>query len=388
LSPSYHFNRAAFEGLGDDADRLVTTDNRASFYLGGQISVSVIRGRHNAKIGMYGFAQRDNTLVGLEGNAADPVALTATPVPISVPLTRQKTSGDLEALFVEDQFKAASWLTLNAGVRFTRFSGLATETAGSPRLGAAIQIPRLKWIIRGSYARFYQAPPLDTAGNGLHELLADQSLGFLPLRGERDEQHEIGLTIPVRGWAFELANFRTGAHNFFDHDAIGNSNLFFPLTIEAVRITGTEFTVRAPHLFKKLDIHLVYSHQSIEGSGAVTGGLTDFTPPSAGTFFLDHDQRDTLRAGASLTLPYNSWASTSVSYGSGFLKGDGPDHLPAYSTVDVALGKSFSETWSVKISGTNLVNKHYFVDLSNTFGGSHFGEPRMISAQVRYRFHY
>lgn len=388
LSPSYHFNRAAFEGLGDDADRLVTTDNRASFYLGGQASLSVVRGRHNAKIGMYGFAQHDDSLIGVEGNGADPEDPTAIPVPVSVPLTRQKTSGDLEAIFVEDQFKAASWLTLNVGIRFTRFSGLITETAGSPRLGLAIQIPHLKWVIRGSYARFYQAPPLDTAGNGLQQLLADQFLGFLPLRGERDEQHEIGLTIPFRGWAFEVDNFRTGAHNFFDHDAIGNSNLFFPLTIEAVRITGTEVTVRAPRLFKKLDIHLVYSHQSVEGSGAVTGGLTDFIPPSAGFFYLDHDQRDTLSTGASLTLPHHSWASATFSYGSGFLNGDGPDHLPAHSILDLALGKSFSENWSAKVSAMNLANKHYFVDLSNTFGGSHFGEPRMISAQLRYTFHY
>jgi outer membrane receptor protein involved in Fe transport len=388
LSPSYHFNRAAFEGLGDDVDRLVTTDNRASFYLGGQVSLSVVRGRHNAKIGMYGFAQHDSTLIGVEGNGADPEDPTAIPVPVSVPLTRQKTSGDLEALFIEDQFKATSWLTLNAGVRFTRFAGLIAETAGSPRLGVAIQIPHLKWVIRGSYARFYQAPPLDTAGNGLQELLTDQSLGFLPLRGERDEQHEIGLAIPFRGWAFEVDNFRTGAHNFFDHDAIGNSNLFFPLTIEAVRITGTEVTVRAPHLFKKLDIHLVYSHQSVEGSGAVTGGLTDFTPPSAGSFFLDHDQRNTLNTGFSLTLPRSSWVSSTLSYGSGFLNGDGPDHLPAYSTLDLAVGKSFGENWSVKLTGTNLANKHYFVDISNTFGGSHFGEPRMISVQLRYRFHY
>src|SRR3954447_24883375 len=36
LSPSYHFNRAAFEGLGAPDQRLVTTDNRASSYVGGQ----------------------------------------------------------------------------------------------------------------------------------------------------------------------------------------------------------------------------------------------------------------------------------------------------------------------------------------------------------------
>lgn len=388
LSPSYHFNRAAFEGVGDEADRIVTTDNRASFYLGGQASLAVIRGHHNAKIGVYGFSQHDNTLVGLEGNSPNPDDPTAPPVPVSVPLTRQKVSGDLEALFVEDQYKPFTWLTINAGVRFTRFSGLITETAGSPRLGVAVLIPHLNWVIRGSYSRYYQAPPLDTVGNGLQQLLTDQQLGFLPLRGERDEQHEVGITIPFRGWAFEVDNFRTGAHNFFDHDAIENSNLFFPLTIEAARITGTEVTVRAPHLFKKLDVHMVYSHQTAEGSGAVTGGFTDFSPPDAAPFFLDHDQRNTLSTGFSLTLPHTSWVSGNVSYGSGFLNGDGPDHLPAYATVDMAVGKSFGENWAIKLSGTNLANKHYFVDLSNTFGGSHFGEPRMISAQLRFRFHY
>jgi outer membrane receptor protein involved in Fe transport len=388
VSPSYHFNRAAFEGLGDDADRLVTTDNRASFYVGGQASLGIVRGRHNAKIGFYGFGQHDNTSIAVEGNGADPDDPTAIPIPVSVPLTKQAVSGDLEAIFAEDQFKAFSWLTLNAGVRFTRFSGLITETAGSPRVGAAVQIPHLHWVIRGSYGRFYQAPPLDTVGNGLQQLLTDQSLGFLPLRGERDEQREIGLTIPFRGWAFEIDNFRTGAHNFFDHDAIGNSNLFFPLTIDAARVTGTEVTLRAPRLFKKLDVHMVYSHQSAEGSGAVTGGLTDFTPPDEGFFFLDHDQRNTLNTGFSLTLPRTSWISGTVGYGSGFLNGDGPDHLPQYATVDLAVGKSFGERWALKLSGTNLANKHYFLDFSNTFGGSHFGEPRMISGQVRFRFHY
>ena len=76
------------------------------------------------------------------------------------------------------------------------------------------------------------------------------------------------------------------------------------------------------------------------------------------------------------------------SYGSGFLNGDGPQHLPSYRTIDLSLGKSFSESWSVKLSALNLTNKRYFIDLSNTFGGSHFGNPRELSLQVRYRFRY
>jgi outer membrane receptor protein involved in Fe transport len=385
VTPSYHFNRAAFEGLGDPQDREVTTDNRASSYIGGQASLSVVKGRHNAKVGFYGFAQQDSTLLSLFGTSDTGDSVAFGPV-------RQKARGDLEAVFVEDQFKAASWLVLNGGVRFTRFSGLITETAASPRLGVAIQVPRLHWVLRASYSRFYQAPPLDTVSDQLQQTIFNpEGLGFLPLRGERDEQRDIGITIPVKGWVVDVDNFRTGAHNFFDHDAIGNSNLFFPLTIAGARITGTEVTVRSPRAFNGVDFHLTYSHQKAQGSGAVTGGKTDFSPPDNAPFFLDHDQTDTLVTGVNVALPWRSWISGDVLYGSGFLNGNGlqePTHLPGYATVDLAVGKSFGENWAVKITGTNLANKHYFVDLSNTFGGSHFADPRIIAVQVKFRFHY
>jgi len=379
VAPSYHFNRAAFEGLGATDQRLVTTDNRASSYFGGQASVNVVKGRHNASVGFYGFAQHDNTLFGLTGtnDSGDPV--DAHP-------PRQKVSGELDAFWIQDQYKAASWLSLTAGVRFTRFSGLVTETAGSPRLGVAIQIPRLHWVLRGAYSRYYQAPPLDTVSPDVLSVSPDQ--GFLPLRGERDEQRDFGLTIPLRGWVLEFDQFRTAAHNFFDHDALGNSNLFIPLTIESVRIVGYEATVRSPKLFKKIDLHLAYSHQSVEGSGGVTGGLTDFAPPAEGFFFLDHDQRQTLSAGFTAVLPYKSWLSGNVSAGSGFLDGDGPGHLPAYATVDLSLGHSFGENWSAKVTATNLADNRYFIDHSNSFGGSHVSDPRMVSVQLRYKFHY
>ncbi|HEX5433745.1 MAG TPA: TonB-dependent receptor [Candidatus Angelobacter sp.] len=387
LSPSFHFNRAAFEGLGDEADRVVTTDNRLSSYLGGQASLSVIKGRHNAQFGAYGFVQHDNTLISLLGTNVDDSILPPTLTPVDVPPTRQKVNGNLAAAWIQDQFKATNWLTLNAGVRFTRFSGLVTETASSPRLGAAIELPRLHWVLRAAYSRYYQAPPLDSISPAIFTAI-DPTQGFLPLRGERDEQHEFGLTIPFANWAFDFDQFRTGAHNFFDHDALGNSNLFIPLTIDSVRIVGYEATVRSPQLFKRLNFHLAYSHQTVEGSGAVTGGLTDFSPPPEGFFFLDHDQRHTLSTGFTSILPAKAWLSGNLGFGSGFLDGDGPGHLPAYATVDAAIGRSFGENWSAKITATNLTNKRYFIDTSNSFGGTHVSDPRTVAVQVSYKFHY
>jgi outer membrane receptor protein involved in Fe transport len=297
-------------------------------------------------------------------------------------------TGSLEAFFLDDQFKATNWLTLTGGIRLSHFDGNITENAVDPRVGAAIRIPKLNWVLRAAYSYYYQPPPLDTVSGPLLEFAASQGVSFLPLQGERDIQQEYGVTIPFRNWVGSLTYFRTGAKNFFDHNVLGNSNIFLPLTIDSARIRGVEATLRSPLLLHHYHAHLVYSHQQAEGFGAVTGGLTDFSPPPSGGFYLDHDQRDTLSAGAEGDLPWRSFAAFTFNYGSGFLNGNGPSHLPSYHTIDLALGKSFGESFTIRLAATNLMDAGYQLDTSNSFGGTHWADPRMVSVQVKYRFHY
>jgi outer membrane cobalamin receptor len=377
VSPFYHFNRAHYRGGVLDTP-VIPEDDRGSNYIGGQATLAVVAGKHNASFGGEVFGQRDNHLFSLESN--DPSLASAR--------QRQTLWGNLEAIFLEDQYKATSWLTLNGGVRLTRFSGALTETAADPRIGAAVRIPHLGWVLRGFYGRYYQAPPLTTLSGPFANLALDQGFGFLPLRGERDEQHEFALAIPYRGWALELNHFRTGAKNFFDHDVLGNSNIFFPVTLSRARIRGWEASLNSPRIAGRVQMHLAYSRQYAQGRGGVSGGLTDFTPPGADYFFLDHDQRDTLSTGVQSSLPWKSWASANFSYGSGFLDGNGPGHLPSHFISDLSLGKAWGESWSVRLDGLNLSNHHYLLDNSNTFGGTHFADPRRVEVQLRYRFHY
>ncbi len=372
VSPFVHFNRAHY--VGGPQDAVSPDDNRSSTYAGGVVTLGVMRGRHNLRLGMQSFAEQEDRALALRG-------------PASTFADRQRMWGNVGSAFVEEQFKAASWLALNGGLRFTRFAGALHETATDPRVGAALTVPRVGWVLRGFYGRYYQAPPLMGVGGPVLELAAQQGFGFLPLRGERDEQHEVGLTVPVAGWTFDLTHFRTGAKNFFDHDVLGNSNIFFPLTIARVRIRGWEATVRSPRVAGRLNLHAAYSRQWVQGRGGVTGGLTDFAPPTDAYYYLDHDQRDTLAAGGNVSLPWNSWAAANLAYGSGFLDGDGPAHLPSHTTFDVSVGKSF-EKWSVAATALNLTNRHYLLDNSNTFGGTHFANPRELVVQMRYRFKY
>ncbi len=388
LSPLYHYNSANYDSNPNELPS-ATTDHRSSNYAGGQVTFSATLPKNNLQVGVYTFYQHDNQLLGEifnDGSGRPPFT------------DRESPSGALGAFFIDDKFRVTPWLTLMAGMRPTHFSGGVTESAISQRFGASLVVPRIHWVFRAFYGHYYQAPPLLTAcaaTSPLCQFAANQGLGFLPLHGERDEEHQFGVTIPFRGWTVDADNFKTIAHNFFDHSNIGESNLFFPLTIQEAVIRGWELTLRSPRIANRAQIHLAYSNQIAEGEGAINGGLTDFSLP-AGLSPLDHDQRNTLNVGGYVSLPWRSFASTNVYYGSGFSNGlsdaEGTPYtgayLPAHTTFDLSLGKDFGERFSASVNALNVANRRVILDNSLTFGGFHWNNPREIYVEVRYKFHY
>ncbi|MBV9573955.1 MAG: TonB-dependent receptor, partial [Acidobacteriales bacterium] len=376
VSPFYHYNRANYDGGPNDFP-VSTLDHHSSEYAGGQAVFSAMLPRNSAQIGVYGFAQRDIQNFGLTFNDGSAPGF----------VERAPASGNLESLFLDDKFRAFPWLTITAGMRPSHFCGSLSETAISPRFGAALEVPRLRWTFRAFYGHYYQAPPLITVSGPLLQFAQVNNSGFIPLRGESDEEHQFGVNIPVRGWTIDLDNFRTSAENFFDHNNVGESDIFFPLTISRAIIRGWEATLRSPMIARRGQMHLAYSNQVAEGALPITGGLTDFSPPSS-LFLLDHDQRNTLNVGGSISLPLRSFASTNVYYGSGFTDSGGPAHLPAHTTFDVSLGKDFAERLSLSANVLNAANRHLLTDNSLTFGGTHWNNPREIFVELRYKFHY
>jgi outer membrane receptor for ferrienterochelin and colicin len=379
VSPFYHYNLANYNGDPNDYP-ISTTQNRTSQYAGVQMSANAVTARHNATVGVYQFGQWDHDFVGLIANDGSAPPLSHN----------QRSSGNLESVFLEDQYKAFSWLTLIAGVRMTHFAGEVSENAANPRLGGSVRIPHLNWVLHGFWGQYYQAPPLSTVTGPLLDFAVTQGLGFIPLRGERDQEHQFGLTIPVRGWSLEVNDYHLRARNYFDHNAIGNSNVFFPLTITGARTYGWEVGIRSPRVFRRGEVYLSYAYAHAEGAGAISGGLTNFSPPAEGYFQLDHDQRHTLHTGFNFSLPRRVSAGGNLYYGSGFTDGGSPvpAHLPGHATFDLSLSKSVGESLTVGVTALNLANRRFLLDNSQTFGGTHYADPRQIYAQVRYRFRY
>ena len=381
VSPFFHHNTADYDS--SLTDPVVTTEHRSSTYGGGQVSFGANLAKNNLQAGMYSFYQEDNELFGAIFNDG-----SGNPSFTDV----EHPSGSLEAFFLDDKFKPAPWLTLTAGMRPTHFSGGVSETAISPRFGIALNVPRLNWTFRAFYGHYYQAPPLITASGPLLAFAQASNLGFIPLHGERDEEHQFGVTIPLRGWTVDADNFRTNVMNFFDHNNIGESNLFFPITIDQEVIRGWELTLRSPRIVHHGQVHLAYSNQIAEGGGAITGGLTDYSLP-AGLSPLDHDQRNTLNVGGDVSLPRHAYASTNVYYGAGFSNAFPGQpypgaYLPQHTTFDLTVGKSFGDRFSASLNALNVANRRVELDNSVTFGGFHWNNPRELFVELRYRFHY
>ena len=402
VSPFYHYNQASYNSSPNDVP-VITNVNQTSNYGGVQASLAAtIAKKNDVEVGLYGFAQHQSNYFDNGFTDCAPDCQDYGPSSAAV------TGGLFEA-YVNDRFKATSWLTLIAGLRYSHFdsgalngaTGLAsTENAPDPRFGVAIRIPRINWVFHGFYGVYYQAPPLLTATGPLLDLANSQNLAFGPIPGERDHEYQFGVSIPFHGWVLEEDTFQTSARNWLDHSNIGESNIFWPVTWDRALIQGWETTLRSPRLWKIGQIHLAYSNQIAQAAPPFTGGLicppaaTDCEPPP-GFAPVDHDQRNTLNFGFNATLPRGFFGSTNVYYGSGFTNGMPDeqypgDYLPQHTTFDIALAKSFGENGKYRISltGTNVANRRVLLDNSLTFGGFHYNDPRQIYAEFRWKFHY
>ncbi len=396
ISPFYHGNLANYRPSPADTP-VATTSDRTSHYAGLQASITTEIARNTIEAGLYSFGQHDSYVFGAVFHDGSGNPDFSTP---------DAASGGVVEEYLSDNYKPTSWLTLIAGLRQTFFRGQFTETETDPRFGAAVRIPRLNWVFRGFYGRFYQPPPLLTANGPVVQFAQANNTGFVPLHGERDEEHQFGVQIPYRGWLLDADTFRTRVNNFLDHSNIGDSGIYYPVTVDGALVRAWELTLRSPRLWRFGQAHLAYSNQIAEQRGNITGGLVCTPagdPVCDGGFSytpVDHDQRNTLNVGFNAVLPKRFTASTNVMYGSGFTNGgydpDGPPadprypnpYLPQHTTFDLRVGKSFGEATTVSVNALNVANRRVLLDNSLTFGGFHYNDPREIYGELRYRFRY
>ena len=396
VAPFYHFNEANYDSPANDQP-VATTWHQSSNYAGGQSDFRAEMKDNSFSAGLYSFYQGENDLFGArinDGSAA------------SQPNTTADAKGGLLEFYLSDHLHLGRYVTLLGGERISVFRAGLNETAAYPRIGATVEIPRLHWVVRGFYGHFFQPAPLQTVSTSVLNYasnLPDGQNTFTPIPSERDEEHQFGVQIPFKGWMLDVANVKNRVNNFLDHANLGESNMYFPIAVDGALVRSWEMELRSPRLARLGNFHLAYANQIAEQRGAITGGFSCSLPGDPvcdpGDFSytpVDHDQRHTLNTGFTASLPSHTWFATNVYYGSGFRNGlagsgAGPyqaNYLPVHTTFDVSAGHSLGERLKVSASVVNVTNHRVLTDNSVTIGGFHYNDPRMFSAELRYRFHF
>ncbi|MGB6975415.1 MAG: TonB-dependent receptor [Terracidiphilus sp.] len=396
VAPFYHFNQANYDSPSTD-NPVATTWHQTSNYAGAQADLRADLGPDSFSAGLYTFHQQENDLFGLVVNDQ---SFSSN----SVPNTSSSSGAGLFEVHFSDHLQLGRYFSLLGGMRISDYHGGYNETASYPRIGATFRVPRFNWVFRGFYGHFFQPAPVETVSSAfLNYVISQQGENaFVPLPSERDEEHQFGVQIPYKGWMLDIDTFKNRVNNFLDHSNVGESNIYFPIAVDGALVRAWEMTIRSPQLAHLGHFHLAYSNQIAEQRGNVIGGFAcsepsdpacnlgpDYTP-------VDHDQRNTLNTGFTANLPFHSWFATNVYYGSGFTNGlagsgEGPyqgNYLPVHTTFDISAGRSFGENWSASASILNVANHRVLLDNSITIGGFHFNDPRMVSATLRYRFHF
>ncbi|MGZ3306339.1 MAG: TonB-dependent receptor [Asticcacaulis sp.] len=257
------------------------------------------------------------------------VASTVLPVDVNGRQTANVAVTDLDrstdisttgSLFIEDEWKIAEPLTVNAGLRFDHVRGIAGGEALSPRLN-------LVWTaadgmtLHGGYARYF-VPPQDDAAGRTPDLAgttgAPFSLANGALRPESDDYYDLGIEKKTAHLTLGIDAYWREARDFIGRAPLGQTLLEHTYNYESGRVRGVEFManyVKGPLTWwANLALSRAEGRRIVSGQYAFTADElawldTHFAPTS-------QDQAVTASGGASYTFGHLH-LSGDVLWGSG-----------------------------------------------------------------------
>jgi len=330
--------------------------------------------------------------------------------------------------FIQDHLRLGNF-TATVGLRLDRYRLLIRDTAISPRIGLSYYLPGADVLLRASYDRVFQPPPMEnlllsSAAAGLD---LDDVEGALAVPANRGNFFEVGLRKPF--WnrlRVDVSHYWRTFRNYIDDDVFLNTGLSFPITFDTARIQGTEVRLEMP-CWRGISSFVSYSNMLGLASSPVTGGLfieggeAEELRDVVQRFPISQDQRNTLAAQVRIEPHRRVWFMTGIRYGSGLpveLEEDedepddqhdnGEDDAQPISpavldkvnfergrirpnfSLDFAVGLRLWErnrgSVSVQFDVRNATDRLNVINFSGLFSGTALAPGRQITFQIKTRF--
>jgi hypothetical protein len=398
---------------------------------------STVQGRHNIRSGVdiQTYPLREDFRFGITDNAFNvPGTEDYNPSLLRHDLTRggqmfrfnASDNGGLYSAFLQDSITMGRW-RVSLGMRYDIYRFLSGGNQWQPRVGVSYHIRETGTVLRASYNRLYQTPPIENlllSSSAVASSLAPPAVAaafgaeVLPLRPERQNFYEVGFQQAVTSrFSVQGSYYHKNARDQQDNNNFFNTGVIFPVTLQQIRVNGAEGRiVMLP--WKGLGFTTSFTHARAITTPPFTGGLfvgneaVDLL--SAGPFLIDHDQTLAVHNVVNYTHRSGFYSMVSVRYDSGLVANpsdpaevaadpDYADLLPyvrlnqqpasrvAPRTItDVVLGFEKKEggkrRWDASLQMTNLFNQTALYNFQSIFVGTRVVAPRVAAVRLRWFF--
>jgi outer membrane receptor protein involved in Fe transport len=415
--------------LGDLLLNGIASDiSRQSYTNGIQGDASyMVNPAHTVRAGFTVSAEKvwvDNTsLVEACGPACDGSDNNPTPQSITDDVAKLAW---LAGVYVQDEWKITSQLTVNAGLRFDQMWQFTNANQLSPRLSFTYK-PFENTTFHAGYARYFTPPVLVEAAPANIALFDNTTgappagQGNSPVLPERSHYFDAGVVQKIPFGCYgpasrDCSSLEIGLDVYYKiaKDLIDNGTFGQALVLSAFNYAkgineGAELSLKYTNgnfqAFGNLAVaqqkatNVVSNHYLFDNTTPLAdlGGLTEFQYIATHWIYTDHNQFVTASAGASYKFcgraataaemfggsgamwpSFNSWCGTRLSadmiYGSGLRQGDAnTDVLAPYSQFNVGLAREFllpgdTKPMTVRFNVVNLFDTIYQIRSGSGIG--------------------
>jgi len=284
----------------------------------------------------------------------------------------------IESLYLQDEWKVSTPLTVNYGLRFDKFTAFASGHQVSPRINAVWQA-LTDTVVHAGYSRYFSPPPFELVGGEtitkfLNTTAAPAVTASSTPQAEQANYYDIGVQQKAgERVTLGLDTYYKQSHNLIDEGQFGAPIILTPFNYAQGKQYGAELT--GNYTAEAFTAYLNLAYQSAKGkdidSSQFNFSAAELEYIAANYIHLDHEQQVTASGGASYVWRHTTFSADFL-LGSGLrsdeVLADGQsipngDHLPYYEQVNLGVNHVFhiddAGTLTTRLDLINAFDKIY-----------------------------
>lgn len=363
-----------YNGIAQSAFK---SDTAAAWQTDGSYSLS---DTHTLRAGFY--LQHDSSTSDTASLVlpVDAAGLETSDLPFTV-IDNGTQSQQIESVYLQDEWKALSAVTINYGVRFDHYSAYSSGSQASPRVNLVWKLLP-DTTVHAGYSRYFTPPPFELIGSEVFTKFAGTTAlppgsvteDTAPV-AERSDYYDFGVQQRLldRTLTLGVDSYYETVRNLLDEGQFGAPIVLTPFNYRYGKIGGIELT--SNYTAGRLSAYGNLSFQTARGKDVVSSQF-NFTEQelayiSDHYIALDHEERVSASGGVAYT-----WRGTRLSADALFGTGLREDlalpsgliipngtHTPSYTTVNLGASHAFpiagAGPLTVRLDVINLFDKVY-----------------------------